>query len=280
MNRFLQSVIALSGLFITGLLGWLTIDTQNRAAESERAQAQLAFLQMYTSLTTAAIKDCDATLLPFVQNAIDILPARTDEERRERLKYDLYYQRTLNAVEACTLQKLAEHSDQGEGRTGGAAPGVTRVVQNVALQASESIPITDNWPRTGSREQAASAYRDAVQDAVSEGAWHAVLGSYVVGREESYAVADVQKLRQALPEAGDPALSIDVYRTKSATYYAVVLSSPSKDRETANRLVATAQRLNWAGDAFATLDREWTRCAQPDTVEGLKACGSASGRRD
>lgn len=103
------------------------------------------------------------------------------------------------------------------------------------------------------------------------GVWMAVLASYADG-EEGFAV---ERLAKERARAAD--LNIEIYRTSISGHYALV-SAPADGREaSAQALVRYARERGVARDAFPQVARRWRLCAQPTSVEGLKACAAAVG---
>lgn len=285
VNRILQSIIASCGVFISGLLGWITFETENQAAMLQKEQSRLTFLEVFTEQTSSAMRDCNPTLLAFVKNAIDRLPNETEDDAKERQMYLLYYDKTVNMIDRCTAEKLAVTSaaSAASGAPGEAAPvvpGVTRVAENIALQAGESAAEEAATPpppaAEAAPEGAVAATVAAPAPPPEDERWLAVLASYEVGRDEQAAVEDAAKFQAALAASGDADLSVQAYVTRASNHYALVLAGPETGRDAANRLAAMARTRGWAGDAFTQQDRDWMLCAPADSVDALKACAPAA----
>jgi hypothetical protein len=270
MNRFLQTLLALSGMIISGLLGYQTLDSQAQQQEQEE-------IALFTQQLNFAMSQCDPSLL--------MLPA----DIAERLEDDLY--RDYLTVVSDKLKEC---------ETGGAvavapapaAPIPTDIETPASEEAAPSpsivrAPITrgdtaiDDKKIVASRApirpfQQASRNIDlrmseGLQRSVqaAPGEWHAVLASYRAASEANVALEHFAELQKRVA-GNDPAPQLAIYRTAQSDHYAIVIV-PGATRERANNWVERARKEGWARDAFAQDNRNWKKCEDPLATR-LRGC--------
>jgi hypothetical protein len=131
------------------------------------------------------------------------------------------------------------------------APAV--VSQNVKLRQEEGETAPDAAAQAGSQR------------------WYAVVASYRPGEEHVVAEHVQEVLRQS--RGMQPAVRVEVYRTRLSGLYAIVLTGEGATRESARDLVGLARRNGWARDAFVQNDRNWVSCGTGDSADALRRCG-------
>lgn len=276
MNRFLQTLLALSGLIISGLLGFQTLDSQKQQQEQEQ-------ISLFTQQLNFAMSQCDPSLL--------MLPA----DIAERLEADLY--RDYLTVVSDKLKEC---------ETGGAVPvapapaapiptPMDRELAEAAPQINEQITapsIGRNPASTGSSGAADSRtasprmvarqlpqvsrnidlrMSEGLQrSAQSGGEWHAVLASYRASTEADVAVKHFAELQKRVAGT-EPVPQLEVYRTSQSDHFAIIIV-PGATRERANYWVERARKEGWARDAFAQDNRGWKKCEDPLSRNGLRGC--------
>lgn len=284
MNRFLQALIAISGVAISGLLGYQSL-------ESDRRQEEATLVSLISAQLNTLAVSCNATSIDLAAFAISELPPSKGEQFQELLD---------RAVDECgpRLEAAADQAETAAPAPGAAAPAPTpNVVPNGPI-AQVAPRITDQIvqaaPAPGlaqSRVQAQIVAPEIAQTSVrnlelksreltrkiavapdSERKWYAVLASYKVGTEEKYVVEDVAQFTTRLKQAGATNLKLEVYRTSVSDLYVIVLSSPDGGRDEARALVARAREMGLAADAFVQEDRNWTLCPGTGSVSDLASC--------
>jgi hypothetical protein len=294
MNRFFQALIALSGLVITGLLGYQTATNTERQTNLADAENKYTLIALFSDQFYAALDRCDPDLMRIAVDAANELSEVHGEDQ-----YLEYTATSGSKLEACNVTPIEDQPDSTDQPNQGPGPGIPSVPPNISTQPSPAPapapaprqqPSPEAPPQQQQQQQAVvdinparnlelrqeEGYlkKGAVRggQAASEGRWYAVLASYKPGEEESYAVADVQKFRKVIAESKTPGLDVQVFRTSLSDHYAIVLASADGSRESARDLAATARSLGLSNDSFVQDDRNWTRCDQTDSVAGLSAC--------
>ncbi len=288
MNRFLQALIAVSGLLITGLLGFQTLDSNVRTEANERLQAKYAFLSLFSQQIGTAMSECDSTPLAIIETALEQLSKELPNETEFRQAYQDRNRDVGQYVTDCLANG---------GKAGGAAiPVASREPDAAVPPGTPSAPVTTTPGADDSVQPSAPAptvvgnldlraKENAVQQggppptasggAAKAGAWYAVLASYKVGSEDKYVPDDIAKFRQAIASAGDPSLKLEVYRTSVSNHFAIVLTPPTGTEDDARRLVSLARKRGWSPDAFAQAENRWMVCADPSTLAALQSCQGA-----
>ncbi|MFT3723691.1 MAG: hypothetical protein QM773_08910 [Hyphomonadaceae bacterium] len=277
MNRFFQAIIALSGLAITMLLGLQSIDAQNRATENERLQARYAFMELFSEQTALALQGCKAAPLVFLRIAHSNLPGKVAEDRNFKDEIEAQLKTVEDEVDICSqsealpppVQQPGPPPQPGPGAptpppVQQAAPEVATTSNNTYLRAKETI----------TKGPASSDDKSAPGPAVAT-RWYAVLASYQPGAEDKYALHDYANFEKAIAAYGDVPGKLEVYRTSISNHYAIVLTPTGGDKGGALKLAALARNQKWAADAFVQDDRNWTKCPNPGTPDGLAACQKA-----
>lgn len=285
MNRFLQALIAISGLAISGLLGFQSL-------ESDRRQEEATLVSLISAQLNTLAVSCNSTSIDLAAFAISELPDGKSVKFQELLD---------RAVDECG-PRMEAAADQAE--AGGPAPTTapsTTVVPNMPPIAQTAPAITDQAIAPApsrapqvlaqSRVQAQVIAPEIAQTSVrnlelksrelsrkiaiapdAERKWYAVLASYKVGTEEKYVAEDVAKFTARLKQAGVTDLKPEVYRTSVSDLYVVVLSSPDGGRDEARTLVARAREMGLSADAFVQEDRNWTLCPATGSVSEVATC--------
>lgn len=284
MNRFLQALIAISGLAISGLLGYQSL-------ESDRRQEEATLVSLISAQLNTLAVSCNSTSIDLAAFAISELPDGKSVKFQELLD---------RAVDECG-PRLEAAADQAEANAPGQATSPT-AVPNVPPMAQTAPAITDRGVALSpsreppqvlaqSRVQAQVIAPEIAQTSVrnlelksrelsrkiavvpeADRKWYAVLASYKVGTEEKYVVEDVAKFAARLKQAGVTNITPEVYRTSVSDLYVVVLASPDGGRDEARALVARAREMGLSVDAFVQEDRNWTQCAGTGSVSEVAAC--------
>jgi hypothetical protein len=287
MNRFLQALIAVSGLLITGLLGFQTLDSNRRTEANERLQAKYAFLSLFSQQIGTAMSECDSTPLAIIETALEQLSKELPNETEFRQAYQDRNRDVGQYVTDCLANG---------GKAGGAAIPVVSSEPGAAVPPGAPSAPFNTMPGAGDSAQPTApaptvvgnlelrAKENAVQQVAppaasgapaKAGAWYAVLASYKVGSEDKYVPDDVAKFRKAIASAGDPSLKLEVYRTSVSNHFAIVLTPSTGTQDDARRLVSLARKRGWSPDAFAQVENRWTVCADPNTLTALQSCQGA-----
>jgi hypothetical protein len=296
MNRFFQALIALSGLLITGLLGYQTATNTERQTELAQAQSRYALVALFSEQIDAAFSRCDLDPLLIATDAANEL---TEEHGLPQyLDYLAAARSKLDEETGVCGDLSSEPADQWAeneptppppGRAGASttstppAPPIQRPDPSASPPPAPSEPAPQqqqvqlevNPVRNLELRQQEGLMKQAPMEQASGRAtqkWYAVLASYKAGLEEGYLPEDLGRMREALAKNGVGDATLEVFRTSVSDYYVIVLSSDGRDREAARNLAAAARSLGLSKEAFVQDDRNWTRCDQPDTVAGLGAC--------
>ena len=98
--------------------------------------------------------------------------------------------------------------------------------------------------------------REATEPIFAEPNWFAVLASY--GEDQlASAIDHAKRLASTLLSQGATEYQVVVYKTQISRHYAITLGGRMPEVE-AVRLAQRARAQDWAGDAFAQVDRNWT----------------------
>jgi len=281
MNRFLQALIAISGLAISGLLVFQSL-------ESDRRQEEATLVSLISAQLNTLAVSCNSTSIDLAAFAISELPEGKSVKFQELLD---------RAVDECgpRLEAAADHAEAS-------APAVAtspNVVPNAPPMAQSAPRITEKvvtmTPQDPvilqQRQQAQVVAPEIAQTSVrnlelksrelsrkiavapeAERKWYAVLASYKVGTEEKYVVEDVAKFTARLKQVGAANLKLEVYRTSVSDLYVIVLSPPDGGRDEARALVARAREMGLAADAFVQEDRNWTLCPGTGSISDVATC--------
>jgi len=262
MSRLLQVALAIVGLLLT----WVLQDASNRNAQVENAQG---LVQLYTQEVTAALQTCNLPMLQVAQNTAREL---NDLRARHILKSETDFEAHVVDVGE-TLSTCAARS-AAQGGTVAPTPGgaTLSTTETPAPVAPELMAQSRNLELRGAElqeEDSSQASRRA--DATPRQSF-AVLASYAVSTASTYdehlgAAAHFNQLAAAAREAG---LEVQVYRTRLSNHFAIVI--PAASEQAARDLITQARTSGWATDAFVQVERNWTRCQDPSTPDGLRAC--------
>jgi hypothetical protein len=258
MNRLLQALIALSGLAITGLLTW-------QGLENDRALTRLALLALFSEQVGVAMNTCSPTTLVMATDAANEL-ARVDKGGE---KYKDYLAQVTSEIEACSRQRAqtpqlqsGERRDDQQQQTVDATPDLpAQVMQAAPAVVSQNVKLRAEEGQTTPQAAATAGSQR----------WYAVVASYRPGEEQVVAEHVQEVLRQS--RSMQPAVRVEVYRTRLSGLYAIVLTGEGATRESARDLVGLARRNGWARDAFVQNDRNWVSCGTGDSAEALRRCG-------
>jgi hypothetical protein len=275
MNRFLQALIALSGLTITGLLGWQSWQTQEKQAQQDLAS-------LFMQQVSVAFSTCDELLFGLAMNNAQELSDRYGDDR-----YIEYAQAAAETnLASCKAKAVAiatpaptpgDVATQPAPPVAGPPPSVVdsapvqaqppTPAQQKEIQLQKQIavaPVRNLDLRLKERMQT----RDAAVLAREE--WFAVLASYKVGAEEKVLVDHFAKLQK---ETGDyTKAELRVYRTQS-DLYTIVLAPNPPTQAAAKDLSALARKAGWARDSFWQPDKDWARCPDVNSAESVARCG-------
>lgn len=286
MNRFLQALIAISGLAISGLLGFQSL-------ESDRRQEEATLVSLISAQLNTLAVSCNSTSIDLAAFAISELPDGKSVKFQELL--DRAVDECGPRLEAAADQAEANAPVQATSPT--AVPNLPPMAQTAPTMTDQAIAQAPSPSRappqvlSQSRVQAQVIAPEIAQTSVrnlelksrelsrkiaiapdSERKWFAVLASYKVGTEEKYVVEDVAKFTARLKQAGVTNITPEVYRTSVSDLYVVVLASPDGGRDEARALVARAREMGLAADAFVQEDRNWTQCTGTGSVSEVAAC--------
>lgn len=283
MNRFLQALIALSGLCITGLLGWQSYVSERRQAEVAVEQARYALISLFSENLSAAVRDCNDTAMAIATKTAVILGDDYAEPDYQVFVADAETQYTACKLEEVAMTEQAQAPLGADGWALGDAPfeenepAPSAPVQQQAPLAppvgeyEQTVGVVGNL-KVRSLEGISSKTvqtRSATEPTSAD--WFAVLASFQVGGEESYAAERFAAISEGIRRSGR-SLDLRVYRTAISDHYVIVLAPESRSRDDARKLAAMARDFGWAKDAFVQDDRDWKRCEQTGSVEGLQAC--------
>lgn len=269
MERLLQIVIAMSGLVISGMLGWLGLQAEETRSQQELQQTYASQTALFAQVMEMAIERCDATLLPLGNDVKNELVGLVDDINTIRTRlaggaelvetdWQGHYDTMTGIVTECGVE-AAEAPEQAEGES--------EAVADVRDDAVGS-PIRPS-PRAPAAETPAAPSKSYKGGRT----WHAVLASYRVGGEESYAVERFEKLKRQIAKSGASA-DLKLYRTSISNHYAVALTPRDGSAEAARALVARARTEGWSTDAFAQSENTWISCSDPvGSQAALKSCG-------
>lgn len=296
MNRFLQALIAISGVVISGLLGYQSLESGRR--QQEATMIAVIADQIATLAQTCNLK---GTSLSLNAKLIETLsePSRTTySELNQQAIDDCTLERTpsTGAAGAAIVQQQQQQQQQAQPQQpqqqAQNAPPLDIVRPRVSPRSIDVAPAPAPAPAQEQVQQVQQQMANARGNFVlrgkeieiggkaakggGDGPWYAVLSSYVDG-EEKYVADDVAKFSKRIADlAGAPAFKLEVYRTKISRTYAVVLRPEDGRREGARDLAAKARELGLASDAFVQEDRGWILCGAATSAEQVKACGARS----
>lgn len=289
MSRFLQVVLALVGLLISGVMGLVS-------QRSESLQSRHALLALFGQSISVARTTCDLDMTFVAEDAL----ARIEELENTRWT-------VTSSERAQNLDSLEKYRDNlGLVRntiTGGcvAAPAAVAATNSITQAAPGDAPAIDaddavrslsgaEPPRPAAQEQAQDlalrslasqsenlALRSALTASPQRGngKFFVVLASYAIGDESTYdsnvgAVAHYTQLVSATRSANVP---VQVFRTRISRHFAIALGpTEGMTRDAARELVGRARSEGWAQDAFVQEERGWTHCDNPGSNESLRAC--------
>ena len=283
MSRLLQVLIAMVGLGITAMLGYASF-------QNDRMQNKNALLALYSQSISAARLSCDADMAFVAKHAV------TNLEELDNAAKLTFAGLGPNDDEVTFVKQLHESTDDiiasmstcvpaGASAASTAAPSRPVVAAapapdaalapEVRAKIAKSAPLIALATPSKNLELrlAESDAPDATSAQKSEG-YYAVLASYSVDDKSTYdpqlgIVAHYNKLAPIV-KAKD--LNLQMIRTKISNHFALVLVDNQPSRDNARKLVLTARREGWAGDAFVEVNRGWVRCDNPSTEAGLEAC--------
>lgn len=260
MSRFLQVIIALMGLAITGVLGYASV-------RNESLQSKHALLSLFSESISVARTTCDPGMLFVAQDAVAGL---------EELGAGNQYRDRLEEISA-SIQACAATQGTTASSVAVAAPAPAPYARPDRGALEEAAPIAPDMAAQSSNLELRQA--EIVQQKIapapsSETRNLTVLASYAVDDATTYdpergAVAHYLKLREATKDAN---VKLEVYRTTVSNHFAIVLAPENGERRAAFKLLMEARRMGWSPDAFVQIDRDWKPCSDPSTIEGLKAC--------
>ena len=142
------------------------------------------------------------------------------------------------------------------------APEITQEDYMQTLRVAQKNNNSIDW----AQEQKA-----AKLPSVKGGDYFAILASYKVGSEESYA-----RDRSALIKSQINAKGLDVdfriYRTQQSNHYALVFASKDGSQRSARDLMVVARENGISPDSFVQRDRNWVECPDPIWKAGSDAC--------
>jgi hypothetical protein len=271
MNRFMQTLLALSGLIISGLLGYQTVDSQRQQAEQEK-------VALFTQQVNFAMTVCDEKLLTL---PADILP-----EMEANKLYEEYLITATQRIEACkmgeTIVAVAPSPSPAPTPSTPTSPGVTAPEKSPTIVpprdvsspkeetkdtgAGRAPPRLDPKILSQSRniELRTSEGLRSIKVAPAGATWHAVLASY--RPEEAKAAYEHYReltaiVQKKTSEKKDDT-TVAIYRTRISNHLAIVVD-PGGTREQAQSWVDMARREGWSRDAFVQDNRKWTKCDDP-----------------
>lgn len=284
MSRFLQVILAMVGLVLTAVLQLAS----NRNAEVQNAQAQV---QLYAQLVSAALERCN---LPMLYVAQDTAQELNDLRDRGVIRGNTDFESHLEEVRSTMTNCAATAPAIDPSAPPQQNAAATTPTQAAPAPAAEAAPIAPEFvsrsqnlelrgierrvEQQQNQDQQAQPGEQTRRDATA-GRYYAVLASYAVGDRATYDTAQglVTHFNQLTRATQDAGVQLQVYRTTVSNHFAIVIAA---DSDTAARdLVNRARSMGWAPDAFIQPERDWVRCENPSSLEGLRACaGSAINR--
>jgi len=285
MNRFLQALIAISGVVISGLLGYQSL-------ESGRRQQEATMIAIISDQISNLAQSCQRseTSVGLAAMAIEGLQPSTQATYKELL---------AQAIDGCAAQ-----TEDVAAAPAPAAPAPAPAQQQQQQQAQVALPRAlerNTWANNAPVAGAAPPPPPQAQMQIEQRAeivqrnlelksqeigskmapskeisrrWFAVLASYKVGEEEKFVVEDVARFTKMLKESGATTLKLGVYRTKLSNHYAIVLTPADgdADRTSARALAGRARELGLSPDSFVQEDRDWVPCTAVATIEQVQSC--------
>ncbi|MEL6258269.1 MAG: hypothetical protein AAFQ67_04335 [Pseudomonadota bacterium] len=263
MGRWLQIVIAMTGLFISGLLGWLGWQAEQARNQQETLQTYTAQTALFAEVVGQSLARCDnATILVAQDAAIALNNLEIDflvDERMagrgvlQKLQFfnnDAMRSRFRRAIanDPDYIPKWLDRYSEIEGTLKGCvaedggedaaneAPAAD-LSDAESPRGSESTSTPPPPPPAPSKNAIQKSDTYAVREtqtsekAVEQGVvvnsdryrWQAVLASYKIGTEERFAVERFQLLQKQTAGALPPGVELKIYRTQISKHYALTL---------------------------------------------------------
>ncbi len=302
MGRFLQIIIALVGVAITGVL-------QLASVRSQAQQNEHALLGLFSDSIAVARTTCDTDMTFAAEQALNRLQVlKTSEgfigegERSQDLEELAEYRDALNGIRATiatgcvagSQMRLASGARYGQVLRDvlpyeSAAPerGASSPAPDVQSSAP-AAPMQTLEPRLsrnlelrqaeiqGQAAQQQQGQRAPTRAELADRAFYTVLASYAVTEDSTYDSGQgiANHFRDLRARIGSQA-RLDIFRTQS-NHFAIVISADQTTRERARALVFAARSEGWSSDAFVQESRQWRQCRTPDanatvTIDALNA---------
>jgi hypothetical protein len=285
MNRFLQALIAISGVVISGLLGYQSLESGRRQQEATMIAIisdQISNLaqscqRSETSVGLAAMAieglqpSAQATYKELLAQAIDGCAAQTEDVAAAPAPAapapaPAQQQQQQQQAQVALPRALERNTWANNAPVAGAAPPPPQA----QMQIEQRAEIVQRNLELKSQEIGSKM---APSKEIAR-RWFAVLASYKVGEEEKFVVEDVARFNKMLKEGGSTSLKVGVYRTKLSNHYAIVLTPADgdADRTSARTLAGRARELGLSPDSFVQEDRDWVPCTAVATIEQVQSC--------
>lgn len=279
MSRFLQIVLALVGLLISGVLGLAS-------QRSEALQTKNALLGLFGDSIAVARTTCDLDMTFVAEDALARLRqleedrfSVTPAERVADLESIAKYQDNLDAIRSTIGSATCK------GGTASTVVATTDTTSTGASAGPTAAPVQEQIMPSASASRLAIVRSNnvALRSALAQAApatsnkFYVVLAAYAVGDDGTYgssgAAAHYAQLQGPVASAGVP---LSVYRTSISNHFAIVLGGPDGlTRDQARDLQGQARSQGWAADAFVQEEQNWTRC-ETVTDGGLRACAGTA----
>lgn len=312
MGRFLQIIIALVGVAITGVL-------QLASVKSQTQQNEHALLGLFSDSIAVARSTCDTDMTFAAEHALNRLELlKTSEgfigeaERSQNLEELAEYRDALNGIRATIAtgcagaeMRLASGERLGQILRGvrpeeSAASGFGSAPAQDVQSSAPAAPMQTVEPRLsrnlelrqaeiqGQVAQLQLGQRTPTRAELADRAFYTVLASYAVTEDSTYDSEQgiANHFRDLRARIGSQA-RLEIFRTEISNHFAIVISADQPTRESARALLVAARSQGWSSDAFVQESRQWRQCRTPDantpvTVvalnAALRACESQGNR--